>query len=98
MPMGPPLRSARSALRAPPARRGLTLTQTYAVVTVEEVNSHYAPFSRTWHCCRIALNVRFVLSWVMTVERAVHLIGHLEGRRVSLSLADGSRIDDCELV
>jgi hypothetical protein len=34
----------------------------------------------------------------MTVERAVHLIGHLEGRRVSLSLADGSRIDDCELV
>ena len=34
----------------------------------------------------------------MTVERAVNLIGHLEGRRVSLALTDGSRIDDCELV
>jgi len=34
----------------------------------------------------------------MTVERAVHLIGHLEGHRVSLALADGSRIDDCQLV
>ena len=26
------------------------------------------------------------------------LIGHLEGRRVSVALADGSRLDDCELV
>jgi hypothetical protein len=34
----------------------------------------------------------------MTVERVVHLIGHLEGRRVSLALVDGSRIDDSELV
>jgi hypothetical protein len=34
----------------------------------------------------------------MTIERVVHLIGHLEGRRVSLALADGSRLDDCELV
>jgi hypothetical protein len=34
----------------------------------------------------------------MTVERVTSLIGHLEGRRVSLALADGSRIDDCELV
>jgi hypothetical protein len=34
----------------------------------------------------------------MTVERVTHLIGHLEGRRVSLALVDGSRIDGCELV
>ena len=34
----------------------------------------------------------------MTVERVIHLIGHLEGRRVSLALTDGSRLDDCELV
>jgi len=34
----------------------------------------------------------------MTVERVTHLIGHLEGRRVSLALIDGSRLDDCELV
>ena len=34
----------------------------------------------------------------MTVERVSSLIGHLEGRRVSLALADGSRLDDCELV
>jgi len=34
----------------------------------------------------------------MTVERVSSLIGHLEGRRVSVALADGSRIDDCELV
>ena len=34
----------------------------------------------------------------MRVERVVHLIGHLEGHRVSLALADGSRLDDCELV
>jgi hypothetical protein len=34
----------------------------------------------------------------MTVERAIHLIGHLEGRRVSLALTNGSRLDDCELV
>ena len=34
----------------------------------------------------------------MTVERVSSLIGHLEGRRVSVSLADGSRLDDCELV
>lgn len=26
------------------------------------------------------------------------LIGHLEGRRVSIALADGSRLDACELV
>jgi hypothetical protein len=34
----------------------------------------------------------------MTVERVTSLIGHLEGRRVSVALADGSRLDDCELV
>jgi hypothetical protein len=34
----------------------------------------------------------------MTVERVINLIGHLEGRRVSLALIDGSRLDDCELV
>ena len=34
----------------------------------------------------------------MTVERVARLIGHLEGHRVSLALADGSRLDDCELV
>jgi len=34
----------------------------------------------------------------MTVERVTSLIGHLEGRRVNLALADGSRLDDCELV
>lgn len=34
----------------------------------------------------------------MTVERVTRLIGHLEGRRVNLALADGSRLDDCELV
>jgi hypothetical protein len=34
----------------------------------------------------------------MTVERVTHLIGHLEGRRVSVALTDGSRLDDCELV
>ena len=34
----------------------------------------------------------------MTVERVSHLIGHLEGRRVSLALTDGERLDDCELV
>ena len=34
----------------------------------------------------------------MTVERLTGLIGHLEGRRVSLALVDGSRLDDCELV
>jgi len=34
----------------------------------------------------------------MTVERVVHLIGHLEGRRVSVALTNGSRLDDCELV
>ena len=34
----------------------------------------------------------------MTVERAVRLIGHLEGRRVNVAMADGSRLDDCELV
>jgi hypothetical protein len=34
----------------------------------------------------------------MTVERVIHLIGHLEGRRVSVALTDGSRLDDCELV
>lgn len=34
----------------------------------------------------------------MTVERLTGLIGHLEGRRVSFALVDGSRLDDCELV
>ena len=34
----------------------------------------------------------------MTVERVTSLIGHLEGRRVSVALVDGSRLDDCELV
>lgn len=34
----------------------------------------------------------------MTVDRVVHLIGHLEGRRVSVALTDGTRLDDCELV
>jgi hypothetical protein len=34
----------------------------------------------------------------MTVERVTSLIGHLEGRRISLALVDGSRLDDCELV
>ena len=34
----------------------------------------------------------------MTVERVIHLIGHLEGHRVNLALIDGSRLDDCELV
>jgi hypothetical protein len=33
----------------------------------------------------------------MTRERKIEL-GHLEGRRVNLSLVDGSRIDDCQLV
>jgi hypothetical protein len=34
----------------------------------------------------------------MTVDRVIHLIGHLEGLRVSVALTDGSRLDDCELV
>jgi len=34
----------------------------------------------------------------MTLERVINLIGHLEGRRVSVALTDGSRLDDCELV
>jgi hypothetical protein len=34
----------------------------------------------------------------MTVERVITLVGHLEGRRVSVALCDGSRLDDCELV
>lgn len=34
----------------------------------------------------------------MTLERVSSLIGHLEGRRVSVALNDGSRLDDCELV
>jgi len=34
----------------------------------------------------------------MTVERVIHLIGHLEGLRINLALVDGSRLDDCELV
>jgi hypothetical protein len=34
----------------------------------------------------------------MTLERVTSLIGHLEGRRVSVALNDGSRLDDCELV
>ena len=34
----------------------------------------------------------------MTNERVAELSNHLEGRRVSVALADGSRIDDCDLV
>jgi hypothetical protein len=34
----------------------------------------------------------------MTNDRLAELTRHLEGRRVSVALADGSRIDDCELV
>ena len=34
----------------------------------------------------------------MTLERVTSLIGHLEGRRVSVALHDGSRLDHCELV
>src|SRR5207237_10710201 len=33
----------------------------------------------------------------MTRQRRIEL-NHLEGRRVNLSLIDGSRIDDCQLV
>jgi len=33
----------------------------------------------------------------MTTNRRTHM-ANFEGRRVSLALADGSRIDDCELV
>ncbi len=46
----------------------------------------------------IALNARILVVWDMTVDRVTHLIGHLEGRRVSVALTDGSRLDDCELV
>jgi hypothetical protein len=34
----------------------------------------------------------------MTTDRLAELTRHLEGRRVSVALVDGSRIDDCELV
>ena len=34
----------------------------------------------------------------MTVERVTHLIGHLEGKCVSLALVDGSRLDACQLI
>ena len=34
----------------------------------------------------------------MRDDRLSELTRHLEGRRVSVALADGSRIDDCELV
>ena len=34
----------------------------------------------------------------MTDDRAVELNEDLEGRRVSVALVDGSRIDDCDLV
>jgi hypothetical protein len=34
----------------------------------------------------------------MTNEGVVQLVRCLEGRHVSVALADGSRIDDCELV
>lgn len=34
----------------------------------------------------------------MTNDRVAELSNHLEGRRVSVALADGSRIDDCQLV
>ena len=33
----------------------------------------------------------------MTAHR-LHELSHLEGRRIHISLVDGSRIDDCELV
>jgi hypothetical protein len=34
----------------------------------------------------------------MTVERVAALTRRLEGRRVSVALVDGSRIDDCDLI
>jgi hypothetical protein len=34
----------------------------------------------------------------MTDKGVVQLVRYLEGRQVSIALADGSRIDDCELV
>lgn len=34
----------------------------------------------------------------MTNDRVAELSDHLEGRRVSVALVDGSRIDDCERV
>lgn len=34
----------------------------------------------------------------MTDDRAVALIKGLEGHRVNIALADGSRIDDCNLI
>lgn len=34
----------------------------------------------------------------MTNDRVAELSQYLEGRRVSVALVDGSRIDDCELV
>jgi hypothetical protein len=34
----------------------------------------------------------------MTDNGVVQLVRYLEGRHVSVALADGSRIDDCELV
>ena len=34
----------------------------------------------------------------LTNDRVAELSNHLEGRRVSVALVDGSRIDDCELV
>jgi hypothetical protein len=34
----------------------------------------------------------------MTNDRVGELSKYLEGRRVSVALVDGSRIDDCELV
>ena len=34
----------------------------------------------------------------MTNEGMVQLVRYLEGRHVSVALADGSRIDDCDLV
>ena len=33
----------------------------------------------------------------MTTAR-LHKLTHLEGRHINISLADGSRIDDCQLV
>lgn len=34
----------------------------------------------------------------MTNDRLGFLTRHLEGRRVSVALVDGSRLDDCQLV
>jgi len=87
-----------TAQRLRPPMRALTLTQTYGVVTGGGGGGDAQLSPNLWHSCRTAHGVRFLVVWDMTVERVIHLIGHLEGRRVNLALLDGSRIDDCELV